>query len=262
MNILDKICQSTKERVERQKREISLTLAREMAQNLRRENAGAFLRAVSKKGEINFICEVKKASPSKGLIAQNFEPVKIAKDYETAGAAAISCLTEPEYFLGADEYLQKIKKSVSLPVLRKDFIVDEYMIFEAKNIGADAILLIAAVLDDAQLGAYFSLASELGLDVLFEAHDEAEAERILRLSPKILGVNNRNLKTFEVDLNTSVRLRKIVPDEVIFVAESGIKTHDDVRILQDCGTNAVLVGESLMRQQNRAAALLSLKGKM
>ncbi|MCD7813779.1 MAG: indole-3-glycerol phosphate synthase TrpC [Lachnospiraceae bacterium] len=211
--------------------------------------------------EIAFICEVKKASPSKGLIAPDFPYLQIAEEYEAAGAAAISCLTEPYYFQGKDSYLREIAGKVHIPVLRKDFTVDEYMLYQARAFGAGAVLLICSILDDAQLLAYGQLAAELGLSALVEAHTEEEVLRAMRAGAKILGVNNRDLKTFQVDLGTSARYRKLVPPETIFVSESGIRNADDIRKLVENGTNAVLIGETLMRAADKKAMLRELRGE-
>ena len=214
----------------------------------------------STKSTMRFICEVKKASPSKGIIAQDFPYLQIAKDYESAGADCISCLTEPEYFLGKDEYLREIAKAVKIPVLRKDFIVDSYMIYQAKTLGADCILLISEALELAQMCEFCDIAKSLGLSVLIESHSENALENALQTSAKLIGVNNRDLRSFKVDLGTSVRLKKLVPKDRIFVAESGISTRKDIELLQSHGINAVLIGESLMRESNKINALNALKG--
>ncbi len=220
---------------------------------------GRFYQALAAPG-MSFICEVKKASPSKGVIAEDFPYLSIAREYEAAGASAISCLTEPCWFLGSDRYLEEIAASVSIPVLRKDFTVDEYMVYQAKVFGASAILLICAILDDGQLRAYGQLAASLGLDVLTEAHTEEEIDRAVRAGASILGVNNRNLKTFRVDVENSRRLRSLVPPDILFVSESGIKSASDIRILSENGTDAVLIGETLMRAADKKAKLDELKG--
>ena len=208
-----------------------------------------------------FICEVKKASPSKGLIAPEFPYVQIAKEYEAAGADAISVLTESAYFQGKNEYLTKIRQTVQIPLLRKDFTVDEYMIYEAKNIGADAVLLICAILSPMQLSEYAGIARELGLSALVEALDEREVKMALAADARIVGVNNRNLKDFTVDINNSVRLREMVPENILFVSESGMKTRQDIERLEQNGTNAVLIGETLMRSADKKAALQELRGQ-
>lgn len=210
--------------------------------------------------DIAFICECKKASPSKGLIAPDFPYLNIAKDYEAAGAAAISCLTEPKWFLGKEEYLQEIAASVSIPVLRKDFVVDEYMIYEAKVIGASAVLLICSILDTETLRRYIDLCDMLGMSALVEAHDEDEIASALEAGARVIGVNNRNLKNFTVDFENSRRLRSLVPKDVLFVAESGVKTPEDIASLREIGVDAVLIGETLMRADDKKAMLDQLKG--
>lgn len=213
-----------------------------------------------KQTQIAIICEVKKASPSKGVIAEDFPYLEIARDYQNAGATAISVLTEPEYFLGDNRYLTEISNLVRIPVLRKDFIVDEYQIYEAKLIGADAVLLICALLDTETLKKYIAICDELGLSALVEAHTQEEVDSAIEAGARIIGVNNRNLKTFEVDLGISLRLREKVPADILFVAESGIKTADDIAQLREAGVNAVLIGETLMRCPDKKAMLNELKG--
>jgi indole-3-glycerol phosphate synthase len=208
---------------------------------------------------LSFICEVKKASPSKGLIAPDFPYVRIAQEYEAAGASAISVLTEPKYFMGRAEYLREISKAVTIPILRKDFVIDSYQIYEAKCIGASAILLICALLDAKTLKEYAKLADDLGLSVLTEARDEAEVRTAVESGARIVGVNNRDLRTFIVDLETGGRLLKHVPKGVVAVAESGIGTADDVRKMIQNGADAILVGESLMRAEDKAAYLEGLR---
>jgi len=253
MNILDKITAATKVRVEHEKKS---PLPPPLA--LQRPKF-SFEQSLCKPG-ISFICEIKKASPSKGIIAEDFPYLDIAEEYEQAGAAAISVLTEPQFFMGSDRYLSEIRGRVNVPLLRKDFIIDEFQIKQAVRLGADAILLICAVLTPAQLEEYIAIADQLGLSCLVEAHDEDELETALKVKARVIGVNNRNLKTFEVDTETSVRLRKLVPDDVIFVSESGINTADDVARLKSSGVNAVLIGEALMRATNKAASLKALRG--
>jgi indole-3-glycerol phosphate synthase len=216
-----------------------------------------FEEALSKKG-LSIISEVKKASPSKGVIAEDFPYLEIAKTYEVSGADAISCLTEPDRFKGSDEYLKAIVKEVSIPVLRKDFTVDPYMIYQAKLMGASAVLLIAAILSDEELKEYFEIADTLGLSCLFEAHDDEEVKRCLAAGARIVGVNNRNLKDFTVDINNSIRLRELVPEDIIFVSESGIESPADVQVLKENGTDAVLIGEMLMRSSDKK----SLRGEL
>lgn len=260
-NILEEIAARTRERIAKEKSCISVSELENRIQEVNK-NAGkriTFLQVLQKDG-MSYICEVKKASPSKGLIAPDFPYLTIAKEYEQAGASAISCLTEPFYFQGADQYLREIAAAVQIPVLRKDFTVDEYMIYQAKSLGASAVLLICAILDDGELRAYRQLAKELGLDALVEAHDEYEVDRALNLGAEIVGVNNRDLRTFHVDMNNSIRLRKMAPDNVVFVSESGIRTPEDIRLLYENKVDAVLIGETLMRSPDKKAALESLNG--
>ena len=261
MNILAEIAQRTWQRVADEKKTLPLSALRQQAEAL--ASAGPrdfpFAAALAAPG-MSFICEVKKASPSKGLIAPDFPYLSIAEDYQAAGASAISCLTEPFWFQGSDSYLREITQHVSIPVLRKDFTVDEYMIYGAKALGASAVLLICSILEDAQLRDYLALTHELGLSALVEAHDADEVQRALKLGAKIIGVNNRDLKTFTVDLDNSLRLRQLVPPEILFVSESGIRTHEDIQKLYDNGTNAVLIGETLMRAPNKKEMLDALRG--
>ena len=252
--ILNEIAEKTKERVAEEKLRLPLLTVRREAESMDKNTGFPFEKALAADG-LSFICEVKKASPSKGLIAEDFDFVNIAKDYEKAGAAAISCLTEPYWFRGADEYLTEITKNVSIPVLRKDFTVDEYMIYRAKTIGASAVLLICAILSQNQLNEYYDIAKSLGLSVLVEAHDEKEIDMALDCGAKIIGVNNRNLKDFTVDINNSINLRKLVPPEVLYVSESGMKTNEDIARLYHNGVNAVLIGETLMRSKDKKAML-------
>lgn len=223
-------------------------------------NTGFPFRKALSGDEISFICEVKRASPSKGLIAPDFPYLDIARDYERAGASAISCLTEPFWFKGRDEYLAEISNAVTIPVLRKDFTVDEYMIYQAKTLGASAVLLICSILSKEQLSEYLGIAHSLGLSALVEAHDEDEVRTALSVGAGIIGVNNRDLRSFTVDINNSARLRKLVPPEILFVSESGIKTAADIEALRSNGTNAVLIGETLMRSPDKKAALDELRG--
>ena len=244
-NILEEIAARTRERIAKEKSRISVS---ELENRIQEVNKNArqkitFLQALQKDG-MSYICEVKKASPSKGLIAPDFPYLAIAKEYEQAGASAISCLTEPFYFQGADQYLREIAAAVQIPVLRKDFTVDEYMIYQAKAFGASAVLLICAILDDVHLKDYRQLVESLGLDALVEAHDEREVERALKAGARIVGVNNRDLRTFQIDMNNSIRLRNLAPEEVVFVSESGIKTSADINLLYDNRVDAVLIGET------------------
>ena len=260
MSILNEIAARTKERIAEEKfkfplRELISQQNSDLAKHA--EEKISFLETLKKPG-MSYICEVKKASPSKGLIAPDFPYLDIAKEYEQAGASAISCLTEPFYFQGADRYLQEISQAVNIPVLRKDFTVDEYMIYQAKAFGASAVLLICAILDNSQLKAFGELAQELGLDALVEAHDQWEVDRALNLGAQIVGVNNRNLHDFTVDVGNSIRLRNMAPADTVFVSESGIKTAEDIRILYENQVDAVLIGETLMRSPDKKAALEAL----
>ncbi|WP_270505077.1 indole-3-glycerol phosphate synthase TrpC [Eubacterium limosum] len=258
--ILDKLAASARVRVDRLKAERSLESVREEALSIKPEKPFCF-EAALKKEDIAFICEVKKASPSKGLIAPDFPYVHIARDYEAAGADAISVLTEPEYFLGSDDYLSAVKRAVNIPVIRKDFTIDPYQIYEARIIGADAVLLICAFLDTEVLTEYIRIADTLGLTALVEAHDAAEVASALEAGARVIGVNNRNLKTFEVDIENSARLRQLVPEHITFVSESGIKTPGDIDALRKNGTDAVLIGETLMRSSRKAEELARLRGE-
>lgn len=257
--ILDIIVEATRERIKKNKQDISAQRMKEIALRMPVTESLFFEEAFREKG-IHFICEVKKASPSKGIIAEDFPYLAIAREYEEAGASCISVLTEPEFFLGMDSYLSEIKREVSIPVLRKDFVVEPYQIYQAKILGADAILLICSILNDKELKEYLALSKELGLSALVEAHDEIEVERALRAGAGIIGVNNRNLKTFEVDIRTSGRLRKLVPEDILFVAESGIKTAEDIRILKEDKVNGVLIGETLMKSPDKKKILAELRG--
>ncbi len=258
MNILDQLAAHAKERCEAAKEYISLEELKKLAAATKKGDF-AFERALRNPG-ISFICECKKASPSKGLIAPDFPYLKIAKEYEQAGADCISVLTEPKWFLGSDEYLREIAAEVKIPCLRKDFTVDEYMIYEAKLLGASAVLLIAAILSESQLKEYIGVCSELGLSALVETHNEAEVDDALCAGARIIGVNNRNLKDFSVDTENSKRLRKLIPREILFVAESGVQTAADVRSLRAIGADAVLVGEALMRAADKTQKLNELRG--
>ena len=263
-NILETIAAKRRIYIEEKKKQVPLkNLISQAEALLQKEEAGevsakpSFYDSLAG-DKLSFICEVKKASPSKGLIAPEFPYLTIAQEYESAGAAAISVLTEPEYFLGRDEYLKEIAKTVHIPVLRKDFTVDEYMLYQAKAFGASAVLLICAILDNSQLKAFGELAQELGLDALVEAHDQWEVDRALNLGAKIVGVNNRNLHDFTVDMGNSIRLRNMAPADTVFVSESGIKTAEDIRILYENKVDAVLIGETLMRSPDKKAALGAL----
>ncbi|MDY6325090.1 MAG: indole-3-glycerol phosphate synthase TrpC [Catonella sp.] len=256
--ILDTLRDKAVLRVQAAESELPLEEIKRRAISTPRLEENKFYKNLSRPG-MNFICEVKKASPSKGIIAEDFPYLDIAKDYESAGASAISVLTEPEYFLGSEKYLREIANEVSTPLLRKDFTVSEYQIYEAKLLGASAVLLICAILSDEQLKEYGEIAEDLGLSALVEAHDEEEIKRAEAAGAKIIGVNNRNLKDFSVDTGNAGRLRSLVPDDIIFVSESGIKTAEDVKKLYDMGVNAVLVGETLMRAPDKKAKLAELR---
>ena len=258
MTILDELAEYAKQRVEKQKKKLSLDEIKKFALSLPKGDF-SFEKAL-KKDDIAFICECKKASPSKGIIAENFPYLQIAKDYETAGADCISVLTEPKWFLGSDEYLKEIANTVSIPCLRKDFTVDEYMIYQAKLLGASAVLLICSILSESQLKEYIAVCEMLGLSALVEVHDESEIQTALQAGAKIIGVNNRNLKDFSVDTNNSGNLRKLIPNDIIFVSESGVKTSEDVQTLRNIGANAVLIGETLMRAENKSQKLAELRG--
>ena len=258
MNILDQLADYARQRVEEAKRQTPLAEIKQQALALPKGDL-RFEKALAKPG-LSFICECKKASPSKGLIAADFPYLQIAKEYEAAGADAISVLTEPKWFLGSDRYLEEIASAVSTPCLRKDFTVDDYMIYEARLLGASAVLLLCAILDDAQLREYLALCDGLGLSALVEAHDEAEVDRALNAGARILGVNNRDLKNFTVDTENSRRLRARIPEDVLFVSESGVRTAEDVARLAAIGADAVLIGETLMRAPDKTAKLRELKG--
>lgn len=260
--ILDTLAAASKQRAEAAKITIPIGQMEEMAymafEDGKRVCDFSFEKAISSPG-ISFICEVKRASPSKGMIAPDFPYREIAMEYEEAGADAISVLTEPDYFLGKGEYLTEISRSVSLPLLRKDFTVDPYQIFEAKVLGASAVLLICALLDTEKLKEYMKICDSLGLSALVEAHDEAEIRSALTAGARLIGVNNRNLKTFEVDFENSIRLRGLVPAGTAFIAESGIQTADDVKRLYQAGVNGVLIGESLMRSPDKKVILQEMR---
>ena len=257
MNILDRLAEHARERVAAARAVRPLPELKRVALTLPKGEF-PFEAALGKPG-LSFICECKKASPSKGLIAPEFPYLDIARAYEAAGADAVSVLTEPKWFLGSDEYLREIAAAIAIPCLRKDFTVDEYMLYEAKLLGASATLLICAILDAAQLQDYIAFCDGLGLSALVEAHDEAEVEAALKAGARIVGVNNRNLKDFTVDTGNSRRLRAMIPRDVLFVSESGVKNRDDVRILRSIGADAVLIGEALMRAEDKKAFIRDLR---
>jgi indole-3-glycerol phosphate synthase len=258
MSILLEIAEKTRQRVREAEALRPLPSLRQEAEDCTLSHP-SFLAALKAPG-MSFICEVKRASPSKGLIAPDFPYLDIAREYEAAGAAAISCLTEPYWFQGRNAYLQEIAAQVQIPVLRKDFTVDPYMIYEARVLGASAVLLIVSLLDPAELRDDLALTQELGLHALVEAHTAQEVEIALRAGAEIIGVNNRDLSTFQVDIENSRRLRSLVPPEIPFVSESGIKTPADIGHLYENGTNAVLIGETLMRAPDKKAMLDTLRG--
>lgn len=258
-NILNAIAGRARVRVAEKKARIPLPDIKAAALSMDCQTGFPFERAL-KSEEIGFICECKKASPSKGLIAPEFPYLQIARAYEAAGAACISVLTEPDWFLGQDEYLRKIAAAVSIPCLRKDFTVDEYMIYEAKTLGASAVLLICSLLPPDTIRRYLGICDSLGLSALVEAHSEAEIVCALQAGARIIGVNNRNLRDFTVDVQNSERLRKLVPEHVLFVAESGIQTAADIEILRRADVNGVLIGETLMRAADKKAVLDGLRG--
>ena len=259
MTILDELASYARERVKLKKEEKSLEEVKDKALALPRGNF-AFEKAL-KKDDIAFICECKKASPSKGLIAPDFPYLQIAKEYEAAGGDCISVLTEPKWFLGSDQYLEEITQAVNIPCIRKDFTIDPYMIYEAKLLGASAVLLICAILSKDELREYKAAADELGLTALVEAHDAHEVETALDIGARVIGVNNRNLKDFSVNTDNSKKLREMIPEDVIFVSESGVKTPEDIAKLREIGADAVLIGETLMRAEDKKMMLAKLKGQ-
>ncbi len=257
-NILEDIAEHTRKRVEKAKRIISPQEMKQRAERMNCNTGFPFEKALREPG-ISFICECKKASPSKGLIAVDFPYLKIAYEYEKAGAAAISVLTEPKWFKGSNEYLRQIAETVKLPCLRKDFTIDPYMIYEAKVLGAQIILLICALLDEETLREYIKIADSLGLSAICEAHDEEEVKKAVNAGARIIGVNNRNLKDFTVDIRNSIKLRQYVPGDILFIAESGIKSHEDIAVLEEGDVNGVLIGETLMRAPDKKAMLDELR---
>jgi indole-3-glycerol phosphate synthase len=255
--ILDTIAASTRKRVDAQKEKKSLDAVKKEA--LRCGGTPSLFEDALRRPGVSFICEVKKASPSKGLIAPHFPYVDIAREYEAAGADAISVLTEPEFFLGSNGYLKEIHQAVSTPLLRKDFTIDEYQIYEAKVIGASAVLLICALLQKEQLTRYIAISRELGLTPLVEAHTDEEVAMAADAGATVIGINNRNLKTFEVDFSNALRLRSLVDKNTVFVAESGIKGPEDMKALAEAKVDAVLIGEALMRAEDKKGMLRKLR---
>ena len=258
MTILDELAQTAYKRVAEAK--LSLSADKVKAEALALPKGSFEFEKALKKQDISFICECKKASPSKGLIAKEFPYLDIAKEYENAGADCISVLTEPTRFLGSDVYLKEIAAAVSIPCLRKDFTVDEYMIYEARLLGAKAVLLICSILDEKEIAEYIKICDRLGISALVEAHNEIEIKTAINAGARIIGVNNRNLKDFTVDTDNSRRMRELVPKDIIFVSESGVKSSDDVALLREIGADAVLIGETLMRSEDKKEKLKELRG--
>lgn len=258
--ILEEIAAAAKKRVAAAKQKVSGEEMRERACRIAVSGMSPFEERLRSKG-ISFICEIKKASPSKGVIAADFPYVRIAREYEAAGADCISVLTEPDYFMGSAGYLREISEVVDVPILRKDFTVDDYMIYEAKVIGASAVLLIVSLLEEETIREWIALCDSLGLAALVEAHDEEEVAMAVRAGARIIGVNNRDLKTFKVDINNCLRLRASIPEDVVFVAESGIRTRADIEALEAGRADGVLIGETLMRSPDKAGVLRQLRGR-
>ena len=257
MTILDELAAYAKERVEEAKRKVPLSEMKSLALSMQKD-VFSFERALKKEG-LSFILECKKASPSKGLIAPEFPYLEIAREYEEAGADAVSVLTEPKWFLGKNGYLKEIASEVKIPCLRKDFTVDEYMIYEAVTLHAKAVLLICSILTREQLSEYLGICDSLGISALVECHDEKEIDLALSVNARIIGVNNRNLKDFSVDTENSKRLRSLIPDNVLFVSESGVKDESDVLDVRNSGADAVLIGEAMMRSGDKRKELKKLK---
>lgn len=260
-DILERIAADKRIQVAEEKKQVSLEEMKAKAMQTKALLPDFIFEETLKKENVSFICEVKKASPSKGVIAKDFPYVQIAKDYEAAGADCLSVLTEPKYFLGSDQYLQEIRQAVNIPILRKDFTVDVYQIYQAKVLGANAILLICALLDEAFVKECMEICDELGLTALVETHDEEEIKMAINAGARVIGVNNRNLKDFSVDIHNSTRLRTYAPEGTLFVAESGISSREDVKAFEAEKVDAVLVGETLMRAENKKEKLNELKGR-
>lgn len=258
MTILNELADYARERTRQAKQSLPEEIIKQKALSLPK-GTFAFEQALKKPG-LSFICECKKASPSKGVIAPDFPYLQIAREYECAGADCISVLTEPKWFLGSDEYLKEIAGTVSVPCLRKDFTVDAYMIYEAKLLGASAVLLICSILSEEEIREYIGVCDMLGLSALVEVHDEREIEMALRAGARMIGVNNRNLKDFSVDTENSCRLRKQIPQDVLFVSESGVSSAQDIAKIRQIGADAVLIGEMLMRATDKKAKLQELRG--
>lgn len=256
MNI-NTFAHSAKKRVEQKIKQRPLSEIIETANKVNKSGF-PFEKALKTDG-MSFICEIKKASPSAGIISKDFPYLETAREYESAGADAVSVLTEPDYFKGSDRYLHDISRTISLPTLRKDFIVDEYQLYEAKVLGASAVLLICAILDTERLRRFIEICDTLNLSALVEAHTKQEIQSAIKAGARIIGVNNRNLNDFTVDLNNSIRLRRFVPRDILFVAESGIKTRYDIIRLEDAGVNGVLIGETMMRSHDKTKTLSELR---
>ena len=257
--IIDDIIESTKERVAQNKKLHPIEKIAAVAFDKPINFDYPFEKALRKPG-LSYIMEVKRAIPTKGQITQNFDYKTIAKEYEDIGASAISVVTEPDFFKGDDDFLAEIAKIVKIPVLRNDFIVDEYMVYESKLLGADAIILLCSVLDEITLMRCLNLAERLGMSALVEAHSSMQVKKALRVGAKIIGVNNCDLRTFKVDMKNSVELRSMVGDDIIFVSESGIKTADDIKVLEENNVDAVLIGETLMKSHDKRKTFEILQG--
>lgn len=260
MTILEQLADHARERTESRKRKYPLEEVK--CQALSMPNKKFIFENKIKRPGISLICECKKASPSRGLLVHDFPYLQIAKEYEAAGADGISVLTEPKWFLGDNEYLRRIAAAVSVPCLRKDFTVDEYMIYEARTLGASAVLLICSLLSQAQISEYIGICDEMGMSALVEAHNDGEVTTALHAGARLIGINNRNLRDFTVDTDNSFRLRERIPRDVLFVSESGIRSGKDVEKLRKAGADAVLIGETLMRAENKAAKLAELRGAL
>ncbi len=248
--ILDEIVEKRKEQLIKEKADISLNEIKNILEKNKNTSKNFAFKKILKSKKFTLIAEVKKASPSKGVIIEDFQPVSIAVNYEKAGAGAISVLTEESYFLGSNLYLKEISKNVNIPILRKDFIIDSYQIYHSKYLGASVILLIVAILDRTLLNEYLKIAEELGLDVIVEVHTEEELKLAIEVGAKIIGINNRNLKTFDVDLKTTESLIKFIPEGIFIISESGIKTPEDIMFLKSLGLSGVLIGETLMKSSD------------
>ena len=269
MNILEELANTARERVKKDKESVSLERMKEFAREMTNASdvacsvgsaysGKAFYDAVSREG-LSFICEIKKASPSKGIIDPEFDYLKIAADYEAAGADCMSCLTEPSRFLGSDEIFKSVRAAVKTPMIRKDFTIEEYQIYQAKAMGANCVLLICSLLDEKTLSEYLKICDELGLAALTETHDGEEIKKAVSSGAKMIGVNNRNLKDFSVDFENAAKLRDMIPAGTLYVAESGVKSVDDLKLLNSIGADAVLMGEVLMRAEDRIARLNEFK---